>query len=321
MDQGLFLKNSMDYEISEAAALNSEALEDRMTVGQKLSEARRTSCETDMEDMEYISGELCIRPHLLTALEQDDFDKFPSACYAAGFLKIYASYLGLNVGQIVDQYKKEFQGSTKKVNLVFLEVEKSHNYAQQVIVSLIILSALVLYGVWYATHGNDRLSLSALPDVSEVTSNILVSAAEEDQKPVVKTEVFASVKTPTLPKEDSGLDQGFNLVQQANASPLELKTKTTALGAEQVRLSVREDAWIRIVGADRKILVDRILLAGEEFYMTDHKGMTLMTSNAGAVSLFVGNVAVSLLGKPGEIRDDISLDMDDLLMKTGQLSP
>ncbi len=313
MNQGLFAENNLDCEISTA-----EVLDDVMTVGQKLSDARLASSERDIEK---ISSELCIRPHLLEALEQDDFDNFPSACYAAGFLKNYASYLGLNVGQIVAQYKREFQGSTEKVNLVFLEVEKTHNPAQQIIVSLVILSALVLYGVWYFASGNNNISLSSLPDVSEVTSNILVSVTGEDQKTEQKLISYAEVKTPPLSSEALGQDQGFHLVQQVNATPLETKTKKATLVAEQVRLSVREDAWIRIVGADRQILVDRILLAGEEFYMTDRKNMTLMTNNAGAVSLFVGDIAVSFLGKSGEIRDNISLNKNDLLMKTAQLSP
>lgn len=288
------------------------------TVGQKLSGARHGSGEMDMEK---ISSELCIRPHLLEALEQDDFGKFPSACYAAGFLKNYASYLGLNVGQIVAQYKREFQGSTEKVNLVFLEVEKTHSPAQQVIVSLVILSALVIYGVWYFASGNKSLSLSSLPDVSEVASNILISATGEDQKIEQKAAVVAKVTSLPLSIEASGQDQGVHLVQQANATSLETTINVPALAVDQVRLLVREDAWIRIIDAERQIFVDRILLAGEEFYMTGRKDMTLMTSNVGAVSLFVGDVAVSFLGKAGETRDNISLNKNDLLMKTARLLP
>lgn len=309
MDQSLFLKDNMNYGMSESVA--SDVL---LTIGQKLFEARQDLCETDLNE---ISSELCIRPHLLRALEQDNFDKFPSACYAAGFLKNYASFLGLNVGKIMAQYKREFQGSAKKVDPVFLEVEKKSNHAQQMIVSLAILSALVLYGVWHFAGGNDRISLSVLPDISEVTSNILVSAAEEDQKSAPVT-IEASEKSP---EKSFGQDLGFNLVQPVNATPLETVEATTGLVAGQFRLSVREDAWIRIIDADRQILVDRVLLAGEEFYMTDRKGMTLMTSNVGAVSLFVGDVAVSLVGNSGEIRDNISLDKNDLLMKITQLSP
>ncbi|PCI33075.1 MAG: hypothetical protein COB54_04845 [Alphaproteobacteria bacterium] len=327
------MKENSDFGMSGVSPLKRDAvvnsMSDVMTVGQKLSAARCAAQETDMA---VISSELCIRPHLLLALEQDDFNKFPSACYAAGFLKNYATYLGLNVSQITAQYQKEFHGSMEKVNLVFLEGEKNHSHHQPMMVSLIILSALVLYGVWYSSSDKPRFSLSALPDVSEVTSKILAFADGAELTPKVQTVAAAVVKPSGLTEkatmEKAPLEktfgqqvakeqvQGFTLVEQANATPGETRTMAAPLLADQVRLSVRQDAWIRIVGADNTILVDRVLLAGEEFYLAGHKGMTLMTSNAGAVSVFIGDVAIPYLGKLGEIRDNISLDKNDLLLTT-----
>ncbi|PCJ44507.1 MAG: hypothetical protein COA81_00965 [Alphaproteobacteria bacterium] len=277
-----------------------------VTVGQKLSQARKKSQVTDLEQ---ISEELCIRPHLLRALERDDFNKFPSACYAAGFLKNYAAYLGLNVAQVIAQYKNEFQGSNKKVDLVFLKVDEHNNSTQKKVVSLIILSMIVIYGTWYSLRGGDNISLSALPDVPDVTSNTLVSAIESDQKAPEKS-----------PAPVGSHNQKYSLVQQANAGLISAEDKKLPVSAEQVRLTVQQDAWVRIVGANKEILVDRVLLAGEEFYMTDHKDMTLMTSNAGAVSVYVGGKAVKPLGKFGEIRVNISLNPQDLPLKIARLS-
>jgi cytoskeletal protein RodZ len=251
----------------------SEVVATTITVGQKLSQARKNSRVTDIEQ---ISEELCIRPHLLRALEQDDFNKFPSACYAAGFLKNYAAYLGLNVAQVIAQYKNEFLGSNKKVDLVFLKVDKNNNSIQKMVVSLIILSMLVLYGTWYSLRGGDSISLSALPDVTDVTSNILVSTIEDDQKKPEKKVVLADSK-----------DQKYSLVQQANAGLVSGQSKKPAISAAQVRLTVQQDAWVRIVGA---------------------------------VSVYVGGKAVQPFGEFGEIRENISLNPQDLRMKMAQLS-
>lgn len=295
------------------------------TVGQKLFRARDG---LPVSDLEKISADLCIRPHLLMALEQDDFNKFPSACYAAGFLKNYAAYLGLNVAQIGAQYKKDFIGSTKKVDLVFLEEEKKHTHGQQMIISMVLLTALVLYGVWYSMRAKDGMLLSSLPDMSEVTSDILAKAIGDKQKTLPENtetaEGLAEVTVLAITRATQEKDQGFNLVQKVNASPVDLETESRdfmAGQADQVKLSVREDAWIRIIDTDREILVDRILLAGEEFSLTNRKGLTLMTGNAGALSILVGDIVVSSLGRRGEIRDRISLDRNDLLINTARLSP
>jgi len=167
--------------------------------------------------------------------------------------------------------------------------------------------------------------LSSLPDVSDVTSDILAKATGDQTVSREKSEVYAEAKQPVIQPVTSVAvpekDTEFTLVQKVNASPVETETKPRTATADQVRLSVREDAWIRIVDRDRAVLVDRILLAGEQFLLTDNrKGLTLMTSNAGAVSILVGDIVLSSLGRSGEIRGGISLDQDDLLMHVARLS-
>ncbi len=306
MYQNIIIENNRNQAVSEKAAKS-----DDKTVGQKLLQARLESGKLDIED---ISRDLCIRPHFLSALEQDNFNKFPSACYAAGFLKNYATYLGLNADQITSQYKKEFNGSEKKVDLVFLEVPSSSHAFQQKIVSLVILTALVLYGVWYSMSGKNNLLLVSLPDITEVTSNIMVMAAPTDIDTEEKFSPKKEVVAEDLKKED------FIFVQQVNATALPLQAKTTAVVADQVRLIARQDSWVRIVTADSKILVDRVLLAGEDINMTHRAGLKLMTSNAGGLSIYRGDIETISLGKVGEIRNNISLDKEDLFFKTAQLS-
>lgn len=48
-----------------------------------------------------------IKIKYLKALEEDDFEAFPSLVYALGFIKSYCKYLGIPSGPIIEQYKKE----------------------------------------------------------------------------------------------------------------------------------------------------------------------------------------------------------------------
>lgn len=286
--------------------------QEKTTVGQRLFRARQEGPE---QDLERISEELCIRVHLLMALEQDDFNKFPSACYAAGFLKNYAAYLELDVPRIIGQYKKEFQGSAKKVDLVFLQVEERHNPIQKMVVSAGIMGALVLSGIGYSLRDNDSPPL--LPNVAEVTSNILVATIADDQK---RPGRVVPEKTPDIAGKKDG---DYSLVQQANAMPRTTKKAdlaVTTLRPEQLRFTVERNVWVRIQDADRKILVDRVLLSGEEFYLTDRKGMTLMASDAGAVSVLGDNMTALPLGESGEILENTSLDKHRFSVETARLS-
>lgn len=327
MNQNIALDGNVDYSV---AGVNKDFVKDdtaAITVGKMLSQARKSMAESNLD---IISEELCIRPHLLKALEQGDYNKFPSACYATGFLKNYAAHLGLNVTQIISQYKIEFQGSMKKVNLVFIETDHRPHYMQHTVVSLAILSMLGLFGVWYSMNNKDSFQLSALPNVTDVTSTILnrvadaqVVEGQPQNSPVIvntPVEVAAVSASEPLIQKSSSEENSFQMVQQAFAAKLDAKAKTTAVVADQLRLSVQEDTWIRVIGENKETVVDRVFLAGEEFYLAKRDGMTLMTSNAGAISLYMGNTAMPSLGKSGEIRQNINLDNVSLPMTSAELS-
>ena len=63
-----------------------------IALGSSLASARLT-LGLDLRDAE---RETRIRARYLAALEEEDFDVLPGEAYAAGFLRTYASYLGLD---------------------------------------------------------------------------------------------------------------------------------------------------------------------------------------------------------------------------------
>ncbi len=72
--------------------------------GQKLYEARIHKSLT----LEEIAGATKIRPQFLTAIEKGEYDKLPSPAYAQGFVRNYASYLGLPQKEILALFRREF---------------------------------------------------------------------------------------------------------------------------------------------------------------------------------------------------------------------
>jgi len=49
-----------------------------------------------------------IRPAYLVALEEDEFQKLPSAASARGFIKNYAEFLGLSSAQVLAVFRRDF---------------------------------------------------------------------------------------------------------------------------------------------------------------------------------------------------------------------
>ena len=292
------------------------------TVGSLLSDARKSR---GLESLDFVARELCIRPHLLEALEQNNFSAFPTACYASGFLKSYAAYLGLEVASIVSQFKSEYEGATEKVELVFPEVPPRAHLPRTIAASIGTLSLVIMLGVWMMfgseTIREDMLALEDFSGLALATGSTEPGTIDEQQTTEQET-VLASVEQPVEEKADE--ERKFTFVQQATARTGDTNRNdvtATAVVTDRIRLTADADIWVRISGQDGEILFDRVVQEGEEFFAPDRKGLTLMTSNASALSVFVGDVAISPLGDYGQIVSELALDQKKLLQKTALLQP
>ena len=68
------------------------------TIGEQLKQARENRRLTILQAMEATR----IRDYYLQAMEADDFSKLPSALQARGFLRSYASFLGLDTDALIE---------------------------------------------------------------------------------------------------------------------------------------------------------------------------------------------------------------------------
>lgn len=58
--------------------------------------------------LEQIAEATKIKPRFLSAIEDGEYDKLPSPAYAKGFVRNYASYLGLSQKEVMALFRREF---------------------------------------------------------------------------------------------------------------------------------------------------------------------------------------------------------------------
>src|SRR6267142_3325312 len=75
-------------------------------VGQELCKARQRSGKLLMD----VWRELKIRPDYLIALEEGRFQDLPGRVYAIGYVRSYATYLGLNAEELAGRLRAEMAG-------------------------------------------------------------------------------------------------------------------------------------------------------------------------------------------------------------------
>ncbi len=132
-----------------------------MTIGNQLKKARQKR-QVTLKD---VYAHTKIQPDMLSALEDDNFQKIPNSVYVKSFLKEYAGYLGLDIGQILNEYaqlheKKSFEEDRRVEERPETSMRKTINpqYIKSIrlVFTGIVLIVLLLYSfrlLGRAMHG------------------------------------------------------------------------------------------------------------------------------------------------------------------------
>lgn len=239
--------------------------------------------------LDEIAEETRIGRGALQALENDDFKKLPPLVYVRGFLRTYASYLGLDVNDVLLRYQSYLSELEKPKREGEGEVEtggaKSVFLAKPIPLALYIAAVIIAAAViFYLLHEKGTFSNSH-EDVTKVTPS-LDSPTPETEKEVVDSRLMperVGTKTPESPE----------VASNAPAVP----------GQEELILQAtcKELTWLRI-SVDGESPVEYLLKPGES---VKWKGSSfqLRIGNAAGTDLTLNGKPVGSVGHPGEVVD------------------
>jgi len=92
----------------------------RLALGSSLA-AARLALGLELRDAE---RDTRIRARYLAALEEEDFDALPGEAYAAGFLRTYATYVGLDGNEYVEELRRRRGTPTPSTGRVITRVTR-----------------------------------------------------------------------------------------------------------------------------------------------------------------------------------------------------
>ena len=147
-------------------------------------------------------------------------------------------------------------------------------------------------------------------DVDEQTAQVPSAPADVPAAP--------SVDTGDTAAEDVAAEQ-VAAIPEAPAEDAAGETPAAVADTGGARIEVRalSDSWIQIRdGVARRLLVTRLLRAGDTYVVPDQPGLTLLTGNAGALEILVDGEAVKPIGEEGAVRRNVALDAERLLSGT-----
>lgn len=312
------------------------------TANKKIGGTLRDAREAAGASLDDISALLKIRSDHLQALEEDDFERLPGSVYAIGFIRTYATHLGLNAGELIERYKEavsvphlENQGPNPQT-----DVEPISGALK---IAIGVMALFVVYILWLIAGGasdDDTNRIAAAPPVvaeaptqnveaaptapAEAAAPQSETGAEAEEMPAPQADAASSDTSGNLQTGSQNDAQAENRDQnggeaevEADVSPVE-PPASAGLEAATAKVEIRamRRTWMRIESADGRVLFSSIIREGEGFDLQDPDAYTLATRDAGSLEFFVNDVSVGTVGRRGQILTARKIERAAILAKS-----
>jgi len=293
-------------------------------------------------DITSVSTELRIRREHIEAIEDFDISRLPEKAYTLGFVRSYASYLGLDVDDCVRLFRSEYKDNLSEPRRTdFPEVRPDARLPQGSMLILALVLGFAIYGGWHLSLTADRMVTERVPPVPDR----LEQAAAETSLPAVMTPEDAAdlaVGGPTLDVPEtlsepvaadgdsmSGIDPAAlgnsgstledTLVPPADASSLVTARLENVpggrkfgaiFGQSRIVLRASQNAWLRVEDREGQVLIQENLRENDRYFAPDEMGLILSVRDAGAFDVYVDEQMIGKLGRQGQVLPSVSLDPD-----------
>ncbi len=276
------------------------------TVGEDLRRGRQRLGE----DLDHIAGILKIRKDHLEAIEESQFDALPGRTYALGFVRTYASYLGLDAGQCIERLKREISGvEAQRDAAPPVTPPEERKLPQGWLVFAGVLAIAVTYGGYYFVTSAGRVLVPATTPVPErlaaeatppVQANANTAAAATAAPPAATADANAA----SAPAASDSLPEGQKYgVQNTNS---------------RITLRIHREIRVDVTGPNNRVFIGRVLKPGDTYRVPNLSGLVLAAEDAGAVEMLLDGESVGFAGKDGAAAQEMTLTVQAMAERRKQ---
>ncbi len=237
----------------------------------------RTEREKKGLSIKDIENSTSIRSLYINAIEENDFKVIPGEVYVKGFIRNYASCLGLNPQEIMDVYRKmqaESEGSLDPNGFPVSETVTNEAIRGE-----------------ETTASSQKSSIGKWLTIGVVTAGLVGGAIWW----------FTSTMQPAPPQMKEQVQNSPAPTPPAQPSPPTAATQPApATKPISVTAKFTEDCWI-LVNADGKDIHEGMQKSGDSFTWEAQNVLTIKVGNAGGVDITYNGQPQGKLGTKGEV--------------------
>jgi cytoskeleton protein RodZ len=304
-------------------------------------------------DIDAVAEALRLKPAFIRAIEQGDLAGLPAPAYAVGFVRTYATALGLDPNEAIRRFRGERDEVNRKTELAFPAPVPQRGVPAG---ALILVGAIVAIGGYIGWYHYSGRSLRSSAVVEQVPAHL-----EPLAPPAVPHVAMATPASPAklAPRAPVPPPVAANLPNEGDVSPssaaaavpmlpmapppaaasapaaappgpaavpapvaaaegaANAAAKATAPGVPGAMvIQATADAWIEIKNATGRVVYQTVLHPGDSYTVPNQPQLTLTTGNAAATEVVLAGDTIGPL--KGHVLRNIPLDADSLKAASGQ---
>ena len=307
-------------------------------LGQILNQARENKDLT----LEEVYEKTRINVHFLEALENGDYDAFPSPTHARGFLRNYARFLGLDPEPLLVRYRQnqnyhqQTNGHQKQAveppaegiplpeideqpffDPVNVEVDLGSRRDPESAVRLVIIAALIialaLVGnrflplIFNNDDGSEAITEGISSVVQDLVGEQIAGQVSEAAGALAGNENAEAEATPDSTEEAITSTSRMNTGSETEILPTPSPTRPAlpaTLDEINLKLEITERTWLEST-IDGEVVFSGIARAGDTFEWTAEDEAKLLTGNAIGVFVTINDIPLGRLGDRGQNKEEI----------------
>ena len=266
--------------------------------------------------LESIAAATKISVRHLEALERGDFARLPAPVFTRGFIRAYASILGVDPDEMVNAYLADTGSGGPRIQDASDTDRTWRRPSTRVVVLGIVGAAfavLIAAAVWRSAR-RPRADAAAAPSLPPVALSPHIHQVPAPAGSPAPTSTAASpagtvspgpaaTGPPPAPRSDPA-EPPPSSADRAAAAPAVVAPLTLALSSDA-------ECWSQIV-ADGRPVFSGIFRPGETRRFDAREGFRVTAGNAGALRLAVNGRSLPALGRAGEVVRDVRIDADSV---------
>ncbi len=297
----------------------------------KLGEVLREAREHQGLDFAQLSEMTKLRPHILEALEKEEWHAFSAPVFIRGFLRSYAAALKLDVAGVLKMYDEK-NPPVDSAPRPLSSLSAARRRTPVFFLLLVLLAAAAFFALHYASKKAIREELPVLekqktavktsPDLP--TPPAKENTAEEQHKGKPLTQVASPQVKPAENKEEGiqekpsppeALKDNVPVQSVKKQEPLQEKTDEPAGNTPQplaektapppvkeliLKAEVTETTWVKVI-LDGGAPKEYIFQPGSRPEWKAERGFELSIGNAGGITLELNGKKMDNLGGHGKV--------------------